>query len=105
MSFCLFSWYSVKSTPESPVTLHRGTNLIMFTTKDKEGFQASCAKMVEVQGTDNVYNIDIYLLYQRVAGNVYWIHRTIELTCLAGNGFGLTSSYCHATSCDYFSVH
>ncbi|XP_071136605.1 sushi, von Willebrand factor type A, EGF and pentraxin domain-containing protein 1-like [Mytilus edulis] len=41
----------VISTPESPVKLHRGTNLIMFTTKDKEGFQASCAKTVEVQVT------------------------------------------------------
>lgn len=78
----------------------------MFTTKDKEGFQASCAKTVEVQGKDNVYNIHTcLLLYHNVARIFYRIYRHIGLAYLAGQGFRLTPSYGHAKSCYCFSVN
>lgn len=38
------------STPPSPAILHRGSNLIMFSVTDTNGYQQSCATYIEVKG-------------------------------------------------------
>ncbi|CAG2209563.1 unnamed protein product [Mytilus edulis] len=37
------------SSPNSPAILHRGSNLIMFTVTDRNGYQQSCARNIEVK--------------------------------------------------------